>query len=190
MKLNVEHTARIEPMPLFSFEGKRPNVHPTAFIAPTAVLIGDVTIEERASVWYNAVLRGDLNPILVRAGANVQDCSVVHVTARAGVEIGRGATVGHNCNHPRRLARRGGPRRQRQHGARRCAHRGARDGRGRRARDAGDGGARRHAGHGHARQGEGAPLAGTPAEFWVKANPQGYQKLAQRHLAGIAEVPR
>ena len=34
------------------------------------------------------------------------------------------------------------------------------------------------------------PLAGTPAEFWVKANPQGYQKLAQRHLAGIAEVPR
>src|SRR5260370_39591095 len=84
-------------MPLFSFEGKRPNVHPTAFIAPTAVLIGDVTVEERASVWYNAVLRGDLNPILVRAGANVQDCSVVHVTARAGVEIRRGATAAHNC---------------------------------------------------------------------------------------------
>src|SRR2546427_7782544 len=74
MRLNVEHTARVEAMPLFSFEGKRPNVHPTAFIAPTAVLIGDVTVEERASVWYNAVLRGDLNPIVVRAGANVQDC--------------------------------------------------------------------------------------------------------------------
>ena len=91
-------------MPLFSFEGKQPTVHPTAFIAPTAVLVGDVTVEERASIWYNAVLRGDLNPIVVRAGANVQDCSVVHVTARAGVEIGRGATVGHNCTiHAARL---------------------------------------------------------------------------------------
>src|SRR3977135_309757 len=97
MKLNVEHTAMSEPMPLSSFEAKRPNVHPPAFIAPTAVLIGDVTIEERASVWYNAVLRGDLNPIVVRAGATVQDCSVVHVPARAGVESGRGAPVGHNC---------------------------------------------------------------------------------------------
>ena len=41
-------------MPLLSFEGKRPTTHPTAFIAPTAVLVGDVTIEENASVWYNA----------------------------------------------------------------------------------------------------------------------------------------
>jgi carbonic anhydrase/acetyltransferase-like protein (isoleucine patch superfamily) len=46
-------------MPLFSFEGKQPRVHQSAFIAPTAVLIGEVTVEERASVWYNAVLRGD-----------------------------------------------------------------------------------------------------------------------------------
>jgi carbonic anhydrase/acetyltransferase-like protein (isoleucine patch superfamily) len=84
-------------MPLFSFEGKSPSVHPTAFVAPTAVLIGDVTIEERASVWYNAVLRGDFNPIVVRRGANVQDCSVVHVTPRQGVEVGPGATIGHNC---------------------------------------------------------------------------------------------
>src|SRR5437879_1095317 len=45
-------------MPLFSFEGKSPKIHPTAFIAPTAVIVGDVTIEERGSVWYNAVLRG------------------------------------------------------------------------------------------------------------------------------------
>ena len=84
-------------MPLFSFEGKSPRVHPTAFVAPTAVLIGDVTIEERASVWYNAVLRGDFNPIVVRRGANVQDCAVVHVTPRGGTEIGAGSTVGHNC---------------------------------------------------------------------------------------------
>src|SRR4029434_10429302 len=84
-------------MPLFSFEGKSPKVHPTAFVAPTAVVVGDVTIEERASVWYNAVLRGDFNPIVVRRGDNVQDCAVVHVTPRGGTEIGAGSTVGHNC---------------------------------------------------------------------------------------------
>src|SRR2546430_11436441 len=69
-------------MPLFSFEGKSPKVHPSAFVAPTAVLVGDVTVEENASVWYNAVLRADFNPIVVRRGANVQDCAVVHVTPR------------------------------------------------------------------------------------------------------------
>jgi len=84
-------------MPLFSFEGKSPSVHPTAFIAPTAVLVGDVTVEENASVWYNAVLRADFNPIVVRRGANVQDCAVVHVTPRQGTEVGVGATIGHNC---------------------------------------------------------------------------------------------
>src|SRR5436189_265913 len=84
-------------MPLFSFEGRRPRVHPSAFVAPTAVLVGDVTVEENASVWYNAVLRADFNPIIVRRGANVQDCTVVHVTPRQGTEVGAGATIGHNC---------------------------------------------------------------------------------------------
>ena len=60
-------------MPLFSFEGKSPKIHPTAFIAATAVIIADVTIEERASVWYNAVLRGDFNPIVVRRGTAKND---------------------------------------------------------------------------------------------------------------------
>src|SRR2546426_3322104 len=84
-------------MPLFSFEGRSPKVHPSAFVAPTAVLVGDVTVEENASVWYNAVLRADFNPIVVRRGANVQDCAVVHVTPRQGTEVGPGATIGHNC---------------------------------------------------------------------------------------------
>src|ERR671935_2961575 len=83
-----EHTARSRPMPLFSFEGKRPTVHPTAFIAPTAVLVGDVTVEENASVWYNAVLRGDFSPIVIRRGANVQDGAVIHVTPRSGTDVG------------------------------------------------------------------------------------------------------
>src|SRR3970040_2991568 len=84
-------------MPLFSFEGKAPRAPPTAFVAPTATLIGDVVVEERASVWYGAVLRGAFNPIVVRAGANVQDNAVLHTPPAAGVEIGPGATVGHLC---------------------------------------------------------------------------------------------
>src|SRR6266853_1181208 len=68
-------------MPLFSFEGKHPRVHPSAFIAPTAVLVGDVTIEERASVWYNAVVRADFQSIVVRRGANVQDGARIGVRA-------------------------------------------------------------------------------------------------------------
>src|ERR1700675_3446151 len=91
----TDHPPPKEPwMPLFSFEGKSPRVHPTAFIAPTANLIGDVTVEENASVWYNTVLRADFNPIVIRKGANVQDCAVIHVTPVGGVEIGPGATVG------------------------------------------------------------------------------------------------
>src|SRR6266540_1307137 len=80
-------------MPLYSFEGKSPRVHPTAFIAPTAAIIGDVTVEENASVWYNAVVRADFSPIVIRRGANIQDCAVLHVTPVNGVEVGPGATV-------------------------------------------------------------------------------------------------
>src|SRR3972149_1778952 len=82
-------------MPLYSFEGKSPRIHPTAFIAPTASIIGDVTVEENASVWYNAVIRADFNPIIVRRGANVQDCAVTPVTPASATEIGRGASIGH-----------------------------------------------------------------------------------------------
>src|SRR2546425_12345210 len=84
-------------MPVLSFEGSAPRIHPSAFVAETAVIIGDVTIEANASVWYNAVVRGDTAPIVIRAGANVQDCSVVHVNSADPVEIGPGVTVGHAC---------------------------------------------------------------------------------------------
>jgi carbonic anhydrase/acetyltransferase-like protein (isoleucine patch superfamily) len=80
-------------MPLFSFEGKSPTVHPDAWVAPTATLVGDVTVEAGASVWYGAVLRGDFAPIVVRAGANIQDGAVVH--AAEPCEIGAGATIAH-----------------------------------------------------------------------------------------------
>jgi carbonic anhydrase/acetyltransferase-like protein (isoleucine patch superfamily) len=84
-------------MPLFSFEGKQPSVDPAAWIAPTATLIGDVRVEAEASIWYGAILRADFGPIIVRAGANVQDNSVLHGGIHPVTEIGPGATIGHLC---------------------------------------------------------------------------------------------
>lgn len=171
-------------MPLFSFEGKTPRVHPTAFIAPTAVLIGDVTVEENASVWYNAVVRSDFSPIVIRRGANVQDCAVVHVTPQHGVEIGPGATIGHGCVvHGATLGEEclvgnastvlDGAR----IGVRAMIAAGALVTPGTEVPD------------GMLAVGVPAkvrgPLAGTPAERWVRVNPAGYQALAQRHKAGV-----
>ena len=65
-------------MPLYGFEGLSPQVHARAFIAPTATLVGDVIVEDGASVWYGAVIRADYAPVVVRAGANVQDGAVLH----------------------------------------------------------------------------------------------------------------
>jgi carbonic anhydrase/acetyltransferase-like protein (isoleucine patch superfamily) len=172
-------------MPLYSFEGKAPSVHPTAFVAPTAVLIGDVTVEENASVWYNAVLRADFSPIVVRRGANVQDCAVVHVTPASGVEIGAGATVGHLCLvHAATLGEE-------------CLI-----GNGSTVLDGARVGARAMIGAGalvtpgtEIPDGMLAigvpakvkgPLAGTAAERWVQVNPSAYQALAQRHRTGVA----
>ncbi len=171
-------------MPLFTFEGKRPTVHPSAFIAPTAVLIGDVTVEENASVWYNAVLRGDFSPIVVRRGANVQDCAVVHVTPVQGTEIGAGATVGHLCTiHAATLGEEcligngstvlDGAR----IGVRAMVAAGALVTPG---TDVPDG----MLALGAPAKVKG-PLAGTPAERWVRVNPTAYQALAQRHKAGV-----
>jgi len=84
-------------MPLFEFEGLKPEVSPTAWIAPTATLVGDVRVEDEASIWYGAVLRADFGPILVRRGANIQDGSVLHGGADPVTEVGEGATIGHLC---------------------------------------------------------------------------------------------
>src|ERR1700740_3356185 len=84
-------------MPLFEFEGAAPKVHPEAFIAPTAVLIGDVTVEAGASVWFNTVVRADYSAVIIREGANVQDGSVLHAPPGIPTDIGPGATVAHLC---------------------------------------------------------------------------------------------
>ena len=84
-------------MPLFAFEGRAPQVSREAWIAPTATLVGDVTVEAGASVWYGAVLRADFGPIIVRRGANIQDGSVLHGGEDPVTEVGEGATIGHLC---------------------------------------------------------------------------------------------
>ncbi len=80
---------------ILAFEDKKPQVAPDAFVAPTAVLIGDVVIEEGASVWFGAVLRGDFNRIVVGAGTSVQDNSVIHTNEDLPTIIGSNVTVGH-----------------------------------------------------------------------------------------------
>ena len=84
---------------LLPFHGKRPRVADSAFIAPNAVLIGDVTVEEDASVWFGAVLRGDHaeHGIVVGAGTSIQDNCVVHVGGWAPTVIGKRVTVGHGA---------------------------------------------------------------------------------------------
>jgi carbonic anhydrase/acetyltransferase-like protein (isoleucine patch superfamily) len=81
----------------FEFEGRRPRVHPDAYIAPTAVLIGDVEVGAGASVWFGAVLRGDEAAIKVGDGANVQDNAVIHCALGLPTVIEHDASVGHSA---------------------------------------------------------------------------------------------
>jgi len=81
----------------FELSGKRPTVHPDAYIAPTAVLIGDVEVGAGASVWFGAVLRGDEAAIKVGDGANIQDNVVVHCARDLPTLIERNASVGHSA---------------------------------------------------------------------------------------------
>lgn len=85
------------------FQGFHPRIDPSAFVAETAVIIGDVEMGPQSSLWYNCVARGDVNFIRIGARSNIQDLSVLHVThGRAGdpgapLLIGDGVTVGHGC---------------------------------------------------------------------------------------------
>lgn len=72
-----------------------PAIHPTAFIAPTAAVMGDVTLGEEASVWYGVVIRGDMAPVAIGARSNIQDGSVVHVDEGEPCTIGERVAVGH-----------------------------------------------------------------------------------------------
>jgi carbonic anhydrase/acetyltransferase-like protein (isoleucine patch superfamily) len=86
----------MQPM-ILPWKGIWPTIDPTAFIAPGAVVIGRVTIGPRSSVWFNVVLRGDINDIAVGSDTNLQDGTVVHVSGQHGTVIGNGVTVGHSA---------------------------------------------------------------------------------------------
>jgi len=80
---------------LLPFDGKEPRVSPDAYLAPTAVLIGDVVVESGVSIWFGAVLRGDFDRIVVGAGSSVQDNCVLHTNEGLPTLVGRNVTVGH-----------------------------------------------------------------------------------------------
>ncbi|MGH9675632.1 MAG: gamma carbonic anhydrase family protein [Candidatus Acidiferrum sp.] len=82
---------------LRSYNGIAPQVHPTCYVDSSAQLIGDVALAEHASIWMNAVLRGDVNAIRVGANSNIQDCSVLHgMKDKYAVIVGEWVTVGHS----------------------------------------------------------------------------------------------
>lgn len=80
---------------ILPYAGKTPRIAASAFVAPTAVLIGDVEIGPEASVFYGCVLRADVNRIVVGARSNIQDNSVLHVDRDAECVLGDDVTVGH-----------------------------------------------------------------------------------------------
>ncbi len=84
-------------MTIYRLGEHAPKIHETAFVAPDATVIGQVTLEAGASVWPGAVLRGDIEPIVIGEGTNVQDGAVVHTDPGSPVYIGPYVTVGHQA---------------------------------------------------------------------------------------------
>lgn len=82
---------------LYDWKGKSPIVHPKTYLAPSACILGDVRLEEGASVWFNAVVRGDINSVTIGRYSNVQDLCAVHVNRRTPTVIGDFVTVGHSA---------------------------------------------------------------------------------------------
>ena len=82
---------------LIAYQKKSPRIHPSVFIAEGAMVIGDVTIGEQSSVWFNCVLRGDLDRIEVGARTNIQDGAVVHMDKNFPSIIGDDVTIGHGA---------------------------------------------------------------------------------------------
>lgn len=84
-------------MAIESYDGIIPTIHPSAFVASSADLIGRVTLGEESSVWYHTTLRGDINEIVIGARSNIQDNVVVHLADDLGCHVGELVTVGHSA---------------------------------------------------------------------------------------------
>lgn len=176
-------------VPIFAVGDKVPRIHPTAFIAPTASIVGDVTIHEHASVWYGAVVRGDTSYAIIHRGANIQDGAVIHGRAGLPAIIEEEASIAHNCVV---------------HGA--VVGRQALIGNGALVLDGAKVGAGALIAAGSVVLGDTEippgvlaagtpasvkrPIAGTPSEEWVTGNPGRYARLAVLHRDGIRELAR
>lgn len=80
---------------IIPYKWKNPTIHKTAFVAENATIIGDTLIEEDASIFFGAVLRGDIQSIRIGKRSNIQDNAVIHVSSNAKVDVGENVTVGH-----------------------------------------------------------------------------------------------
>jgi carbonic anhydrase/acetyltransferase-like protein (isoleucine patch superfamily) len=84
-------------MPLFELDGISPSLDPSVFVAYNATLIGRVSIGRHSSVWFNTVIRGDIDTITIGEESNIQDLSMIHADAGKPAHIGNRVTVGHRC---------------------------------------------------------------------------------------------
>ncbi|SFT33494.1 Carbonic anhydrase or acetyltransferase, isoleucine patch superfamily [Selenomonas sp. GACV-9] len=82
---------------IIPYKSVAPKIDSSVFLAPSATVVGDVEIGEGASIWFNAVVRGDFQPIRIGKNTNVQDNAVIHVMANVPTEIGEEVTIGHNA---------------------------------------------------------------------------------------------
>jgi carbonic anhydrase/acetyltransferase-like protein (isoleucine patch superfamily) len=174
-------------MPIYAVGDKVPQIHPDAFIAPTASIVGNVSIGAGASVWYGAVVRGDTSYAVIGEGANVQDGAAVHGRADLPALIGREASLAHNSVV---------------HGAEIGEQ--ALIANGAMVLDGAVVGARALIGAGaivlagvvipEGMLAVGAPaivkrsILGGPSEEWVTGNPGRYKLLAAEHRAGLREI--
>ena len=88
---------KIPAMPLFQLGQDRPQVHPSVFVAPGAIVVGKVELHENSSVWFNVSLRGDNDLIVLGEGSNIQEGSVLHTDTGHPLTIGKRVTVGHQA---------------------------------------------------------------------------------------------
>ena len=84
-------------MPIFRLGDATPQIHPSAWVADNATIIGRVILGPEASVWYGAVLRGDNEPIVIGARSNVQESAVLHTDPGRPLTVGEGVSIGHQA---------------------------------------------------------------------------------------------
>ncbi|MBU1535670.1 gamma carbonic anhydrase family protein [Myxococcota bacterium] len=85
-------------MPIYPFNGKVPRRGDRVFVAPSADLIGDVEIGDDVSIWFQTMIRGDMNTVRIGSGTNIQDLCMIHVSDEYSCTIGSEVTVGHQAN--------------------------------------------------------------------------------------------